>query len=72
MIFGTVSGQSLTGFRLGFDPESDVFGFFCVFWYHSNSMTNHERTKSCLVLYGSEIWVILCVKIILICACVMC
>ena len=36
----------------GFDPETDVFGFCGVFWYHSNSMTNSEGTKSCLILYG--------------------
>ena len=47
--------------RFGFDPGTDVFGFFCVFWYHSNSVTNREGTKMCPVLYGSEIWVILCV-----------
>ena len=47
-------------------------------------MTNHEGTKRCPILCGSEIWVILCiivgkkinnmmlcVKIMLICACVM-
>ena len=48
-------------------------------------MTNQEGTKRCPVLYGSEIWAILCVmvgkkmnnmllcvkKIMLICACVM-
>ena len=45
-------------------------------------MTNREGTKRCPVLYGSEIWVILCViveninnmllcvKFMLICACV--
>ena len=54
-----------------------------MFWYHTNSVTNHEGTKRCLVLYGSEIWailcvllekfynVLLCVKIMLICTCVM-
>ena len=47
--------------RFGFDPETDVFGFCGVFWYHSNSVTNHKGTKRCLVLYGSEIWAILCV-----------
>ena len=46
-------------------------------------MTNHEGTKRCSVLYRSEIWVILCVivgkinnmmlcvKFMLICSCVM-
>ena len=60
-IFGNVFGQSETGLRFGFDPETDVFKFCGVFWYHNNSMTNHEGTKRCPVLYRSEIWVILCV-----------
>ena len=60
-IFGTVFGQSGTGLRFGFDPGTDVFGFCGVFWYHSNSMTNSEGTKRCPILYGSEIWAILCV-----------
>ena len=34
-----------------------------VFWYHSNSMTNRERTKRCPVVYGSKIWAILYVII---------
>ena len=67
--------------RFGFDPGTDVFGFCDVFWYHSNSVTNHEGTKRCPVIYGSEIWVILYVivgklnnlllyvKFMLICAC---
>ena len=41
--------------RFGFDPETDVFEFCGVFWYHSNSVTNRERIKRCPVLYGSEI-----------------
>ena len=69
--------------RFGFDPSTDVFGFCGVFWYHSNSMTNREGAKRCPVLYESKIWVILyallekinnmliCVKIMLIYACVM-
>ena len=59
-IFGTIFKQSETGLRFGFDPETDVFGFCGVFWYQSNSMTNHEGTKRYPVLYGSEIWTILC------------
>ena len=67
--------------RFGFDPGTDVFRFCGVFWYHSNSMTNREGIKMCHVLYGSEIWAIfgvivrkinnmlLCVKFMLICAC---
>ena len=69
--------------RCGFDPETDFFGFCGVFWYHSSSMTNREGTKRCPILYGSEILVILCVivgkinnmllcvKFMLICACMM-
>ena len=59
-IFGTVFGQSRTVLRFGFDPETDVFGFYGVFWFHSNSMANREGTKRCPVLYGFEIWAILC------------
>ena len=66
--------------RYGFDLETDIFGFCGVFWYHSNSVMNHEGTKRCPILYGSEILAILCVlmgkkfnmllcvKIMLICA----
>ena len=60
-IFGTVFEKFGTGLRFGFDLGTNVFGFCGVFWYHNNSMTNHEGTKRCLVLYGSEIWAILCV-----------
>ena len=59
MIFGTVFKQSQIGFRFGFDPRTDVFGFCGVFWYHSNSVMNRKGTKRCPVLYGSEIWAIL-------------
>ena len=54
-IFGTVFEQSRIVLRFGFDPGTDVFGFCGVFWYHSNSVTNREGTKMCLVLYGYEI-----------------
>ena len=54
-IFETILEQSGIGVRFGFDPGTDVFGFYGVFWYHSNSMTNREGTKRCPVLYGSEI-----------------
>ena len=69
--------------RSGFDLGTYVFGFYGVFWYHSNSVTNREGTKRCPVVYGSEIWAILYVivgkinnmllyvKFMLICACVM-
>ena len=61
MILGTIFGQSRTVMRFGFDPGIDVFGFCGVFWYHNNLVMNQEGTKRCPVLYGSEIWVILCV-----------
>ena len=69
--------------RFGFDPGIDVFEFCGVFCYHINSMTNCEGTNRCPVLYESEIWAILCVivgkinnmllsvKFMLICACIM-
>ena len=47
--------------RYNFDPETNVFGFYGLFWYHNNSVMNREETKRCPVLYGSEIWAILCV-----------
>ena len=64
MIFGTIFGQPRTALRFGFDPETDVFGFCCVFWYHCNLLMNEtkkkkvhgrEGTKRGLVLYGSKI-----------------
>ena len=54
-IFGTVFKQSGTVLRFGFDPGIDVYGVCCVFWYHSNSVTNREGTKRCPVVYESEI-----------------
>ena len=47
----------------GFDPEPDDFGFYGVFWYPNNSVTNREGTKRCLVLYGFDILAILCVMV---------
>ena len=35
IIFGTIFGQSRTVLRFGFAPETDVFGFYGVFWYHN-------------------------------------
>ena len=61
MNFQDFFGQSWTVLRFGFDLETDVFELCGVFWYHNNSVTNHEGTKRCPVLYGSEILVILCV-----------
>ena len=60
-IFGTVFGQSWTMLMVGFDPRTDVFGFYGVYWYHSNSVTNCDGTKRCSVFYGFEIWAFLCV-----------
>ena len=54
-IFETVFEQSGIGVRFGFDHGTDVFGFYGVFWYHSNSMTNREGTKRCPIFYGFEI-----------------
>ena len=45
----------------GFYHGTDVFKSCGVFWYHSNSVTNREGTKRCLVLYGSDIWAFFCV-----------
>ena len=42
--------------RFGFDPETDVFGFCGVFWYHSNSVTNREGTKSAMFYMSSRFW----------------
>ena len=46
MIFRTGSGQSRTVWGFGFDPETDVFGFCYMFWYHSNSVTNGTKNGS--------------------------
>ena len=32
--------------RFGFDPETDVFGFCCVFCYHSDSVTIGTKNGS--------------------------
>ena len=63
-IFKTVFGQSGIGLRFGFDSDTDVFEFCNVFWYHSNSVTNHEETKRRPILCGSKIWAILCVIVV--------
>ena len=47
--------------RFGFDLWTDVFRFYGVFWYPNNLVMNREGTKRCSILYGSEIWAILCV-----------
>ena len=60
-IFETIFGQSETVLRFVFDPGTDVYGVCGVFWYHSNSVTNREGTKRCSVVYGFEIWAILCI-----------
>ena len=68
--------------RFGFDLGTDAFEFYGVFWYPNNSVMNHEGTKRCPVFYRSQIWAIfcvivrkinnmlLCVKFMLICVCV--
>ena len=43
MIFGTVFGSSRTLLMFGFDPETDVFRFCCVFWYHNNLLMNTKK-----------------------------
>ena len=53
LILRTVFKQSQTVLRFSFDLETDIFGFCSVFWYLSNSVTNHEGTKRCHVVYGS-------------------
>ena len=60
----TVFGQFRIEFEFGFDPETNVFEFCGVFWYHNNSVTNRERTKRCPVLCRSEIRAILCVIVV--------
>ena len=35
IIFRTIFRQSRNVLRFGFDPGTDVFGFFGVFWYHN-------------------------------------
>ena len=54
----------MTGLGFSFDPDTDVFKFCGVFWYHSNSVTNREGTKRCPVLCGSEILAILFVIVV--------
>ena len=34
-IFVAIFRQSRTVLRFGFAPETDVFGFYGVFWYHN-------------------------------------
>ena len=63
-IFETVFMSFGTRLRFDFDPETDVFGFYGVFWYHSNSVTNREGIKRCPILCGFEIWAILCVIVV--------
>ena len=63
-IFETIFGQPLTVLRFRFDPGTDFFRFYGVFWYPNNSVTNHEGTKRCSVLCGSQIWAILCVSVV--------
>ena len=48
----------------GFDLETDVCGFYGVFYYPNNSVTNREGTKRCPVLCRFSIWAILCVIVV--------
>ena len=49
-----------TVLKFGFDHGTNVFGFCCVFWYHSDSMTNGtkkmvrscEGTEMCSIFMG--------------------
>ena len=38
----------------GFDPETDVFRFYGVFWYPNNLVTNCEGTKGTLLYMGPK------------------
>ena len=38
--------------RYNFDPETNVFGFYGLFWYHNNSVMNREETRGALVYMG--------------------
>ena len=38
--------------RFGFDPGTDVFGFYGVFWYPNNSVTNREGTRGAMFYVG--------------------
>ena len=51
-IFGTIFGQFWTVLRFGFDPGTDVFRFYGVFWYSNNSVTNREGTRCALFYVG--------------------
>ena len=53
-IFWTVFGQSRSGFGFGFNPGIYVFEFYGVFWYHSNSVMNHEGPRGALFYVGSR------------------
>ena len=63
-IFETVFMSFGTRLRFDFDPKTDVFGFYGVFWYHSNWVTNRKGIKRCPILCGFEIWAILCVIVV--------
>ena len=75
LIFWTIVGQAQTGFGFGFNPKTDVFGLCSVFWYHSNSVPCFMWVQD-LGHFLCYCWkklnnMLLCVKIMLICACVM-
>ena len=53
-IFETVYGQSRTVLRFGFDPETDVLGFCCVFWYNCNLLMNGTKKKWFMAVKGPK------------------
>ena len=58
---GLVSSSLRLGSGLVLIPELMFSVFVVCFSINVIQVTNHEGTKRCSVLYGSEIWVILCV-----------
>ena len=48
--------------RFGFDPGTDVFEFYGVFWYPNNSVTNREGRRDALFYVGPRF--ILCVVVV--------
>ena len=79
--FCTGFGQSRTGLRFGLDSETTVLRFCGVFWYHFNSVMNREGKVPYFIwvrdlgnfvcIVGKINNMLLCVKNMLICACVM-
>ena len=38
--------------RFGFDPETNVFGFYGVFWYPNNLVMNRKGTRGAMFYVG--------------------